>query len=75
MYSRKNQIAIDTLIFRTEVRPFYKDDIQLVPENGVNIHGLYIEGCRWDVDLMALEDSDPKVLFSDMPVIWYKFIN
>ena len=27
------------------------------PENGVNIHGLYIEGCRWDKEKGYLEES------------------
>jgi hypothetical protein len=33
-YARKTKIAIDTLRFRTEVRDFFEDDIQIVPENG-----------------------------------------
>lgn len=33
-YARKTKIAIDTLQFRTDVRTFYEDDIQEVPENG-----------------------------------------
>ena len=42
-------------------------------DKGVNIHGLFIEGCRWNVDDGKLEESQPAVLFEEMPVIWYLF--
>jgi dynein heavy chain len=41
-YARKTMIAIDSLMFRTEVRTFTKDDIREVPSEGVNIHGLFL---------------------------------
>ena len=40
------------------------------PDSGVNIHGLYIEGCRWDKEKGHLEESELYVLFEEMPVIW-----
>mmetsp|Transcript_28693 Transcript_28693/g.25733 ORF Transcript_28693/g.25733 Transcript_28693/m.25733 type:complete len:131 (+) Transcript_28693:880-1272(+) len=49
-YARAEKIAIDTLIFRTELRDFFEDDIKIVPKVGVNIHGIFIQGCRWDLD-------------------------
>lgn len=33
-YARRTQIPIDTLTFRTEVRPFFKDNITEVPDEG-----------------------------------------
>lgn len=68
-YARKTMIPIDTLMFRTEVRNFTKDDIREVPTEGVNIHGLFLEGCKISSD-GYLTDSDKKVLFVEMPVIW-----
>lgn len=38
---------------------------------GVNVHGLYLEGCRWDIQDNQLGESKPGVLFEDVPVIWY----
>jgi dynein heavy chain len=32
--------------------------------------GLFIEGCRWDLDTMRLQESNPLELFSPIPVIW-----
>lgn len=47
-YARQEKIAIDTLYFRTEVRPYHKEQITDHPPIGVNVHGLYLEGCRWN---------------------------
>jgi len=41
-----------------------------MPPIGVNIHGLFLEGCRWNVKSSHLEESHPKELFIEMPVIW-----
>ncbi len=30
---------------------------------------MYLEGCKWDYDQHRLEDSDPKKLFVDLPMI------
>lgn len=45
-YARKTMIPIDTLAFKAEVRKFTKDNIESVPGEGVNIHGLFLEGCK-----------------------------
>lgn len=41
-YARKTRTPIDALKYRTEVRDVFGDAIQEWPENGVNIHGLYL---------------------------------
>jgi dynein heavy chain len=69
-YARKNMIPIDTLIFRSNVTNFYPDNIQKIPESGVNIHGLFAEGCGCDVNSGRLVESRDKELFFEMPVIW-----
>jgi len=68
-FSRRTHIAIDTLTFKTEVKDFFKDKVTKVPENGVNIHGLYLEGCRWDADKGMLNESRPFTLFEEVPCI------
>jgi dynein heavy chain len=39
------------------------------PDKGTYIHGLYIEGARWDVEAGSILPSKPKELHSLMPVI------
>jgi hypothetical protein len=35
-------------MFSTEFRSYFKDEVTEPPKDGVNIHGLFIEGCRCD---------------------------
>lgn len=39
------------------------------PEDGVYIHGLFIEGARWDLRAGILKEQIPKQLIDVMPVI------
>lgn len=39
------------------------------PEDGVYIHGLFIEGARWDLKAGILKEQIPKQLIDVMPVI------
>ncbi len=32
--------------------------------------GLFLEGCRWGYDVHELVESEPKVLYTPMPIIW-----
>lgn len=41
-----------------------------IPEDGVNIHGLFLQGAKWDFKKKIIEDSDPKAPIVKMPVIW-----
>jgi dynein heavy chain len=41
-YARRTHIAIDSLMFRAEIRPYFKDQVTEEPVDGVNVHGLFI---------------------------------
>ena len=41
-----------------------------VPEEGQNIHGLFMEGARWNRQEGRIDESEPKKLFVPMPVIY-----
>lgn len=42
------------------------------PREGIYIHGLYLEGARWDSNLGVLAESKLKELHPSMPVIYVK---
>jgi len=66
-YARKTRIPIDELDFDFEV---IQEDDPPAPVDGINIIGLYLEGCRWDDETRLLGESKPKVLFDKCPIIW-----
>jgi len=45
------------------------DYVPEVLESGVNIHGLFLEGARWEDDTLLLAECHKKVLFAAMPVM------
>jgi len=67
-FARKYTIPIDTLTFDFEMPKDQQPKEK--PQNGVYTYGVFLEGCKWDWDKWELRESDPKVLFVPMPMIW-----
>lgn len=68
-YARKYQFPIDTVAFSFVMRDEEVESITAKAEDGCYIHGLFLEGARWNKQLVTLIDPKPKELFSPMPVI------
>merc|ERR1711959_704305 len=66
---KKDQWALDDVITHSEIQPYDLDRVKDVPEEGQNIHGLFIEGAKWNRQEGKLDESEPKKLFLPMPVI------
>jgi dynein heavy chain len=65
-----NKIAIDLLTFEFKIYDNLKSaDITNKPDSGVFIYGMLLEGARWNYDTHVLDDSMPKELYTDVPVI------
>ena len=70
-HSRTFKIPIDDIKFRTNVTHCgTPDQVEDPPETGVYIHGLYMEGARFNRDAMAIDESMKGELFTPVPVIW-----
>jgi len=70
-YARKYVIAIDQIEFDfIIISDEGKYDLTKPPDDGVYVNGLFLEGARWDDRKEALEESMPKVLFTQMKSVW-----
>jgi len=67
---KKDQWALDDVVTHTDVRSVDPERIKEVEDEGQNIHGLYIEGARWNRSEGKLDESEAKKLHVPMPVIY-----
>lgn len=69
-FARKHFIAIDKLQYDIVIKDnMTHQDVKEAPADGALVHGIYIEGCRWNYDKHMLDESEPKKLFTDVPMI------
>ena len=84
-YARMKKIAIDLLAYDFQVYNHGDEETIERPASGAMVTGLFLEGCKWDSaatgcvgasDLMtgALVESDPRVLYLEMPMIHIKVL-
>ncbi|KAJ8728553.1 hypothetical protein PYW07_006249 [Mythimna separata] len=68
-YARKHVIAIDTIAYAFEAltQPPNKK-----PEDGCCVRGLFLEGARWNMGDLSLEESRPKELHVEMAILYMK---
>jgi dynein heavy chain len=71
-FARKYRVPVDTVSFDFEVIDAPLDSIARGPEDGCYIRGLFLEGARWNADMKELDESRPKELFTEMPIVWLK---
>jgi dynein heavy chain len=76
MHARSTKIAIDDLKFQTVGKTMVLTDANDCdsdqvhrPEVGVNVHGLFLQGCGWNVEKAFLQESRKGELFVGMPII------
>jgi dynein heavy chain len=66
---KKDQWSLDDVITQTTVLNVDVDKIKEAPDEGQYIFGLFLEGAKWNRHEGKLEESDPKKLSSQLPVI------
>ncbi|EDV92648.1 GH18884 [Drosophila grimshawi] len=67
---RKNAWPLDRSTLFTYVTAYSEpDDVEERPSTGCYVHGLYIEGARFDMQANQLMRSKPKVLVEELPIL------
>merc|ERR1719375_476743 len=68
-FARKFTLPIDTLLWTFKVLKRAENDFRKPPETGCFVHGIFMDGARWDDTDGVIAESLPKVLFDSMPHI------
>lgn len=72
--ARKNEWPLDRMALQCDVTKKTKEDMGGPPRDGAYVHGLFMEGARWDTQTGMLGEARLKELGPAMPVIFLKAI-
>ena len=72
--ARKNELPLDKMCLTCEVTKKTKEEMTQPPKEGAYVHGLFMEGARWDINVNSIADSLLKDLHPQMPVMFIKAV-
>ena len=72
--ARKNELPLDKMCLTCEVTKKQPGEVQQNMREGAYIHGLFMEGARWDINLGTIAESALKDLYPSMPVMYIRAI-
>jgi len=68
--ARQNDWPLDRTVTQTDVtKKFELSELPGPSKDGAFIHGLYMEGARWDDKTGSVDESRPKELYARMPIV------
>ncbi|XP_060681399.1 dynein axonemal heavy chain 11-like isoform X1 [Hemiscyllium ocellatum] len=70
--ARKNEWPLDKMCLSVDVTKKTKEDYSHPPREGAYIHGLFLEGARWDIQGGIITEARLKDLTPTMPVIFVR---
>ncbi|XP_066468990.1 dynein axonemal heavy chain 9 [Tiliqua scincoides] len=72
--ARKNEWPLDKMTLQCDVTKRSREDFTSPPREGAYVHGLFMEGARWDMQMGLIADARLKDLTPPMPIIFIKAI-
>uniref|UniRef100_A0A8C8RQ31 Uncharacterized protein n=1 Tax=Pelusios castaneus TaxID=367368 RepID=A0A8C8RQ31_9SAUR len=72
--ARKNEWPLDKMTLQCDVTKRSREDLSSPPREGAYVHGLFMEGARWDMQTGMMTDARLKDLTPAMPVMFIKAI-
>lgn len=72
MHARKHALPIDSLNFVTSVTTQKEaSEVSNAPDDGVFVHGLFLEGAQWDIQAGHLIDASHGAMHSEFPIVHF----
>ncbi|XP_037532275.1 dynein heavy chain 11, axonemal [Nematolebias whitei] len=72
--ARRNQWPLDRVTLTVDVTKKMKDDFGHPPREGAYIHGLFMEGARWDTQSGVISEAVLRDLTPSMPVLYVRAV-
>ncbi|NXA07649.1 DYH9 protein, partial [Sapayoa aenigma] len=72
--ARKNKWPLDKMTLQCDVTKKSREDFASPPREGAYVHGLFMEGARWDAQAGLIADSRLQELTPAMPVVFLRAI-
>ena len=72
--ARKNEWPLDRMCLQCDVTKKTREDMSGPPREGAYVHGLFMEGARWDPQTACIAEARLKELQPAMPVIFIRAI-
>uniref|UniRef100_A0AAV2JWM8 Dynein heavy chain C-terminal domain-containing protein n=1 Tax=Knipowitschia caucasica TaxID=637954 RepID=A0AAV2JWM8_KNICA len=72
--ARKNAWPLDNMCLQCDVTKKSREDLSSAPRDGAFIHGLFMEGARWDTQTGLLAESRLKELTPSMPLMFLRAV-
>ncbi|PVD38440.1 hypothetical protein C0Q70_01055 [Pomacea canaliculata] len=72
--ARKNEWPLDRMVLQCDVTKKTREEMAGAPREGAYVHGLYMDGARWDLQTSMIAESRLKELTPLMPVIFIRAI-
>ncbi|NWV54636.1 DYH9 protein, partial [Daphoenositta chrysoptera] len=72
--ARKNKWPLDKMTLQCDVTKKSREDFASAPREGAYVHGLFMEGARWDAQAGTIADARLQELTPAMPVVFIRAI-
>nr|XP_023509281.1 dynein heavy chain 9, axonemal isoform X3 [Equus caballus] len=72
--ARKNEWPLDQMALQCDVTKKNREEFRSPPREGAYVHGLFMEGARWDTQAGIITEAKLKDLTPPMPVMFIKAI-
>jgi len=71
--ARKYNKEIDRLefLYKFKSGTLKPTDVKEPPPDGIYVYGMFLEGARFDSDASYLRDSEPKILYTNIPIMHF----